>query len=250
MRVPATRGSPRIVAVEGIAGVGKTTASRALARALRAVWLKEATARIRPPPDLRVTEPSGLLTLERRLVAEEVRRYRTAVADRRRGRSTVADTGFLGPFTYATAWATIDPRMDARPALRRLAAVRLRTQGVGVADLHLVLTLPVTSRRRRRRGDPRRDPDLDDRHDRIGRVEMRLWRRLARGPLRGRVRFVSAAGRPGSVASRIISVVHAHPLREAPPFRVSDLVAALFEKPAGPRPGRRGRRAMSRPAKP
>ena len=218
-----------IVAVEGPSGAGKTTVVRAAARAFGWHPLPEAFDRIDPPPSLRFRTPAELLSLERTLLAEEGRRYREAVEGRRRGRTVVADTGFLGPLTYTAGLVELG---DAAPrvleALRSLVEGRERPLRVGLPDGIVYLDVPGRVRRWRTARDPRgHSPEFRERHEAVGRLERRFYRRLARGALSGRVRFVSGTGAPETVASRVRAAFHSLEMRGGAPPDLEGALALL-----------------------
>src|SRR5579863_7292459 len=95
-------GLPRIVALEGTSGVGKSRVARALALpGSGTVLLPEAYDRLDPAPSLAVPDRRALWGVEARLLRAEVGRYREALRWRGQGRVVIADTGFLGPLTYS-----------------------------------------------------------------------------------------------------------------------------------------------------
>ena len=165
------------LAVEGPSGAGKTTTSRALARALSAEWIPEAFERLRPRPDLRFSSAGSLARLEARLLGEERRRFAEAGRLRARGGRVVLDTGFLGPVTYAAGLARIDPAL--RPALRsivRRAAGWAEAGRLGLPDETVYLLAGREAIARRLARDPvGHPPQLGERHARVARWERRLW---------------------------------------------------------------------------
>jgi thymidylate kinase len=227
----------RIIAVEGPSGAGKTTVVRAAARAFGWRALPEAFERIDPPPSLRFRGPRELLSLERTLLAEEGRRYREAVEGRRRGRTVIADTGFLGPLTYTAGLIALG---DAAPsvlmALRSLVEGPGRSHRLGLPDGIVYLEVPGRVRRRRTARDPLGHPkELRERHEAVGRIERRFYRGLARGVLSDRVRFVSGTGSPEAVASRVRAAVRSVKAHRGPHPTLPDALVHL-EATVGPRP--------------
>jgi thymidylate kinase len=241
----------RVLAIEGSSGAGKTTVVRAAARAFGWQPLPEAFDRLDPPPSLRFQTPEELLSLERTLLAEEERRYREAVEARARGRTVVADTGFLGPLTYTAGLVALG---DAAPpvlqALRSLAEGRERSHRIGLPDGIVYLDVPARVRRRRTARDPRGHPtEFQARHEAVGRLERRFYRRLARGALAGRVRFVSGTGAPETVASRVrVAFRSLETRRGAPPTLRGAL--ALLGNGAGRPPTHRSRPSAATVMKP
>ncbi len=183
----------RVVAIEGPSGVGKSELARTLAPLLGARWLPEAFERLRPRPSLRVAGIAALLALERRLLAEETRRFRSADRLRRRGGTIVLDTGLLGPYTYARGLAHLDPARDVTGPIAVEVVRRWRTGALGLPDVTIYLDAPAATVVRRAREDPTGHPaDLWHRHFAVARLERRFWRALARRLPPGRVRFLSA----------------------------------------------------------
>jgi thymidylate kinase len=230
----------RIVAVEGPSGAGKTTVVRAAARAFGWHALPEAFDRIDPPPSLRFRTPEELLALERTLLAEEGRRYREAAEGRRRGRTVVADTGFLGPITYAAGLVALgDAPARVLRALRSLATERGRSRRLGLPDAIVYLDVPARVRRQRVvRGSRGHPEEFRERHESVGRVERRFYRRLARATRSGRVRFVSGTGPPERVAARLRGAVRSVGSRRNAPLTLPS-VLALLEDTMGRRPAAR-----------
>jgi len=244
----------RIIAVEGPSAAGKTSVVRAAAHAFGWRAVPEAFDRIDPPPSLRFRTSQELLTLERTLLAEEGRRYQEAVEGRRRGRTVIADTGFLGPLTYTAGLVRLG---DAAPKV--LEALRSLVDGpepsfrLGLPDGIVYLDVPSRVRRRRSLGDPVRHPEeFRERHEAVARIERRFYRALARGLLSGRVRFVSGTGTPERVASRVrVAARSFEAHRGARPTLAA--VLALLRKGPGPSPARRRRPSpatVMKPARP
>jgi predicted kinase len=220
---------PIIVALEGISGVGKTEAARTLADSIpNAVLLREAHARIRPPLNLSVPDRPSLQRVEGRLVREELERWREARSALAAGRSVVADTGFLGPLTYSVGLAAVDPRRDLAERLRKAYSATVRNRTLGAVDLTVWLELPASARRARAGRDPAgHPPHLLDRHDRIGRLEERIWKRTFAPVLGARFRAVSARGPSGVVARRILALTHRPP--PLAPRERTELLATQLE---------------------
>lgn len=193
----ASAARPRLIAVEGISGAGKSTVVARAAAAFGWVPLAEAYDRLDPRPPIGAVAAPALARVERTLLAEEARRYRAARALVAGGATVIADTGFLGPLTYSAALAALGlvPRSlldDLLARTRRLAA----RGGWGVPDLTVYLaTRPATRRRRVARDPARHPPALAARHEAAGRIEARFYAELLPRALPGRVRRV-AADRP------------------------------------------------------
>jgi len=226
-----------IVAVEGPSGAGKTTVVRAAARSFGWHALPEAFDRIDPRPSLRFRTSKELLALERKLLAEEGLRYGEAVAGRRRGRTVVADTGFLGPLTYTAGLVALG---GAPPhvlkALRSLAAERERSHRLGLPDAIVYLDVPARVRHRRVVRESRGHPEeFRERHEAVGRIERRFYRRLARATRSGRVRFVPGTGPPETVAARLRAAVRSLGNRRKSTLTLQSALS-LLEGTAGRRP--------------
>lgn len=195
----------RIIALEGPSGAGKSRAARELADRLPgALLLPEAFQRLSPRPSLAVPTRATLLAVERRLFREELRRWREAQEARARGRPVVADTGFLGPLTYALGLAELDPSRNVVAALRAAAGRAVRNRALGLPDLTVYLSSAEATRARRVASDPAGHPALlHPRHTAVGRREARLW--LQRwGPRLGpRFRRVASGGPTGAYVGRI-----------------------------------------------
>jgi len=211
---------PIVLAVEGPSGVGKSTVVARLAAAGDWVPLAEAFDRIDPPVDLRFGSATELATLERRLLDEEARRFQAARSWVARGRSVVADTGFLGPLTYTRGLVDLG---RAPPGVVRALVARARALAArgswGLPDRVVYLTISERTRRSRVLRDARRHPaDLDSRHAAVAGAERTFYLEEWSDVRPGRVRATSGAGAPASVADR---------------------VARLARSPVPPPPGRR-----------
>jgi hypothetical protein len=219
----------RIIAVDGASGAGKTTAVEAVARTTGWTLLPEGYRRLVPPPSLEFSSPRELVILETRLLREEARRYSEARAWARGGGTVIADTGFLGPLTYADGLVSLGaaPRTVLAPLVA--FARRLEARGSwGVADVYLYLETPVSVRTARIRRDPVGHPvELVRRHREVGNFERRFYReRFARlfGP---RFRAVSGAGSRTVVARRVARAARGGPVLP-PPEGLAQAVLALF----------------------
>jgi len=177
----------------------------AVARRLGGAPLAEAFDRVRPRPPLVWTRPSGLLRLERTLLAEDARRYREARDLAEAGGVVVTDTGFLGPLTYT--WGLVRSGAAPRAVLTALVghARDLALEGRwGLPDAVLYLDTPAAERARRAHRDPLGHPaSLRARHERVA-AEERAFYHTCLAPAYGRrFRTVSGRGPPGSVVRRL-----------------------------------------------
>ncbi len=219
----------RLIAVEGRSAAGKTTLVRLASRTLGWMPLAEAYDRLDPPPPLEVGSPRELLLLEEQLLAEEVRRYAEARRACARGRTVLADTGFLGPVTYTRGLAALGRApVSVVRATERKASGLFRQQVLGIPDLSVYLETTVRERTRRARGDwPHRPAGLVERHEAVGEIERPFFTRAF--PMAMPDRFRTLRGRPPP-ASLVVSlralVAAAHPT-PAPPDGGLELLAAL-----------------------
>ena len=242
------RSPPRLIAIEGPTGVGKSRLALALSERIPgAIRLPEAYDRLSRPPSLEVPDREELLFVERRLFREELRRYRDARRARSEGRTVIADTGFLGPLTYSIGLARLDPARDvAAPmaaAMRRAAVLHT----LGMPDLTLHLGAPASALRGRILGDPTGHPEpLATRHLRVGRTEAQLWNGPIARVLGARYRPVSARGPEDQVELRALERIDRSTVQ--PPLRpaeASELLEAVVDALGVPSVTvkKRGRRA-------
>ena len=194
------RPGPCIVAIEGPSGAGKTTLVREAARRFGWHRIAEAYDRLDRAPEIDFRSDRELRATERQLLTEERRRFREALRARASGRVVVADTGFLGPFTY-TAGLVARGEADRRVFVDLVRSGRSMGRSWGVPDAVVYLVPRAADRRRRAGRDPgRHPPGLDPRHAAVGRFERRIYRRWSEGPLEGRVEFLRADRTPGGLA--------------------------------------------------
>jgi hypothetical protein len=238
---------PRVVAVEGPSAAGKSSVVARVAAAEDWLPLAEATDRLGATVDLRYRSAAELARLERRLLDEEALRWATARTWVRRGRTVVADTGFLGPLTYT--WGLVEagltPARTLGPLLRRARSLADRHLW-GLADLTIYLAVGEGTRRRRARADPARHPaDLYARHEVVARREREFY--LTEWPRvdPGRVRPVRADAPVAAVARRVARVARRLPRRASPDARLERLLAALARPAVPERPRRRGSAAAT-----
>jgi thymidylate kinase len=229
-----------LVAIEGPSATGKSTVADVLARSTGWTILAEAYRRLRPRPSLEFRSDDELLRLERRLLAEEVRRYAEAVEAIGAGATVIADTGFLGPLTYT--YALVRAGASAPEVLRSLLSDS-RTHGDwGLADGYVYLDTPAATRAARARSDPAgTTAELAARHRTMGEIEREYYLEEF-GPRWG-TRFVVLAGDrpPSEVAPDVIRAVRSIERAPAPTVRRDDLLRALADA-AGPADSRRGNR--------
>jgi thymidylate kinase len=213
-RVRARGGFPCIVALEGASAAGKSAVLDAASTWSGWSRVREAVDRIDPPPSLEFTSPARLLALETQLLTEEARRYREAVALRQQGQFVLTDTGFWAPlvYTWGLVVAGLAPSAVLRPLVAR--ADRWLAQGRwGVPDLAIYLDTPEEIRMRRARADPaHHPPQLQRRHQQIGRIERALFQKVFPVLLPNRIRSVSGAGPLAALAERVRAAVDAGPV--------------------------------------
>ena len=238
---------PRIVAVEGPSAAGKSSVVARLAATEGWLPLAEATDRLGAAVDLRYRSFAELARLERRLLDEEAVRWATARAWVRRGRTVVADTGFLGPLTYTRGLvaAGLAPARVLGPLLRRARSMANR-RAWGLPDLTVYLVAAEATRRRRARADRTRHPaDLDARHATVAPWEAEFYRTVGTSIDRGRVRTVRAEGPVEEVARRVVRAARGRVPRSAPDARLDRLLAALARPALPERPRPRGAAAAT-----
>ena len=211
--MPTGSRGPRLIAIEGPSGSGKSSLVAAAVAALGWVPLAEAYDRIDPRPDLRVPTPSALARTERTLLAEEGRRWRAARALRDRGATVIADTGFLGPLTYTRGLVALGraPERLLGELVGRARAMAERGEW-GLPEAIVYLTTRPATRRGRASRDPARHPArLRERHEEVGAVEQQFYRQLGRW-YPARVRFLRAEEPAPLLAARLPAC-----LRRVPP---------------------------------
>jgi hypothetical protein len=218
-----------VIAVEGPSAAGKTRAVRDVAPGLGAAPLAEAYERLRPRPPLGWRTPGELLRTERRLLQEEARRYREARELSQVGGLVVADTGFLGPLTYASSVAAMGLVSASRVVgLVEEARGLARAGRWGLPDALVYLRTSPAVRRRRAARDPRGHPaSLQRRHQEVGEVEFRFYRSTLARSFGPRFRFVSGDGPPELVAGRVRRAVGRLLAVRSPPPPVDPILDAL-----------------------
>jgi thymidylate kinase len=201
----SSAGPGRAIAIEGPSGVGKSRLAVALGALLGAARIPEAFDRLARPRAIDFRGPASLRAIERRLLAEEVRRSREMAARTSRGETVVLDTATLGPLTYSAALIALDPRLaPAVPPLFARAAWLARTGELGLPDVVVYLDLPPAELARRIAGDPAGHPRYRAiRHARVAPFERRAWLREIRSVLPGRVLVLRANAGPEELAQRV-----------------------------------------------
>jgi hypothetical protein len=244
---------PLVVSVDGPSAAGKSTVVARAAASFEWVPLAEAFDRIDPAPDLRFSSDRELETLERTLLEEEARRYRTALSLRARGLTVVADTGFLGPLTYTAGLVALGrapPTVLWRLVARARELERRRAWGMPDVVVHLAASPSV--RRARARSDRTGHPaDLERRHAEVGRWEERFLRTSLRSAFAGRVVIVRAGRDADTVARTLRSAVRrVRPLRAR--SRAARDVLGLFApvEPVDPERGIPSSATVKKPTRP
>jgi len=228
------RARPLVVALAGASASGKSTVSSLLAERGGGRRLPEAYDRLVPRPSLRYRSQPALRALELRLLAEEARRFHEARRATRAGRRVVADTGFLDPVAYTTGLLVLGQATAATAEAVLAEAARLvARRRLGLPDLTVYLQVPPRERRRRARLDPKaRPPDLQARHDRVGAVEARIFRRCLARAAPGRVRTLRADGTAAPVADRVERLLAAARPLDDPVAAAATALAELRRHPA------------------
>jgi adenylate kinase family enzyme len=230
---------PRIVAIEGPSGVGKTTAAGRLARRTGWPLIREAVDRQTPRPSLMFRNRRELWAVERRLAGEDARRYQEAITRRDRGETVLVDTGFGGTLTYVWALRHFREYPDVVVPLRELLGRWAQRSRWGVPDLTVYLDAPAAMVRDRALGDADdHPPALQARHHRAATWERRLFLDRLPHVWPDRVAQVSATGSPSEVVTSLQGAI-----RRATPLPPAGLPEALrflsgFRRPRGPPPGR------------
>ena len=231
---------PRIVAVEGVSGAGKTAAVELVSIELGAVPLGEAYATAARPPSLNYSSPRELWSIERQLVKEESRRFLEARRLSTSGRLVLADTDFLGPLTYTwglresgeVPWDLVGP---VRGALRELCS-RHRW---GLADLYVYLDVSESLARRRAATDSFGHPEnLRSRHERVGRVERRFFVETLPMLLPHRVVVLPGRGSRRTVSGRVAAALRR--ARRRSPSSFADALRVLDHFSTRPNEGAQG----------
>lgn len=199
----------RLIAIEGRSAAGKTTLVHVAARKLGWQPLGEAFDRLDPAPSLQFGSPRELALLEGVLLAEEARRYREARRLCARGRTVLADTGFLGPLTYTRGlvelgWAPASVGQSVERSARSL----VRRRALGLPDLTVYLETTTNERARRARTDANHHPvPLFRRHEAVGEVERRYLAEVFPAALPGRFQTLRARSRPLALVPALRSLV-------------------------------------------
>lgn len=199
------RATPLIVSIDGPAAAGKSSVVARVASRRGWIPIAEAFERIEPAPSLRFSSARELERLERGLLEDDGRRWRTARSLTARGLTVVTDTGFLGPLTYTAGLVALGlaPRstLDAIVARGRAMARRARW---GMPDAIVYLAASRSVRRARGRRDWRwRPAELERRHEAVGAWEERFYRGPLAGVLRQRLFVVPGVGPLDAIARSV-----------------------------------------------
>lgn len=225
----------RLIALEGPSGVGKSTIARLVAEDRGWRRMPEAVDRIHPLPSIDFATVRELIRLEERLLVEEARRYREAVGWCRRGANVVADTGFLGPFTYTAGLVGLG--RSPPYLLRRMVALvrsRMHEGTLGWPDGILYLDLPATRLQERVASDPEGHPrELAARHRAVAPFERRFYTRRLASRWPGGVRVVSAQGPPREAARRVRAMLRSGSWPPGPPGAAVEELLDLGPPSAG-----------------
>ena len=208
----------RIVALDGPSAAGKSTLAAALGRRPGWVALAEAFDRLEPRPSLRYRSERELLVLERRLLAEESRRWAAARAIAAKGRHVVADTGFLGPWSYTAALGALGlSRATVFREVDRRARALADAGRLGLPDLTVLLEPGAAQLRAHARADPgRHPPELLARHWAVSAFERATVLPWLRRAVPGRVvRLRPSRSADGSAAAIVRRTAGLRPLRGA-----------------------------------
>jgi len=216
----------RLIALEGRSASGKTTLVRAAARALGWAPLAEAFDRLDPAPSLEFRSVAELLRIEGTLLAEETRRYREARELCSRGRTVLADTGFLGPVTYTFGLVELGVvPASAGASLERSARSLVRRGHLGIPDLTVYLDTTERERRRRAQADPAHHPSaLIRRHEAVGAFEHRYFATVFAEAIPGRFQSLRARSAPRSLVKELRPLVEG---RAPPPASRSEALSLL-----------------------
>jgi len=199
----------RLIALEGRSASGKTTLVQAAARSLGWVPLAEAFDRLDPAPSLEFRSVAELLRIEGTLLAEESRRYHEARELCSRGRTVLADTGFLGPVTYTFGLVDLGVvPASVRSPIERSARSLVRRGHLGIPDLTVYLDTTVRERGRRAQADPVHHPSaLVRRHEAVGAFEQRYFANAFPVSMPGRFESLRARSVPRSLVKELRGLV-------------------------------------------
>ncbi|NNN18022.1 MAG: hypothetical protein HKL79_06655 [Thermoplasmata archaeon] len=166
-----------IVAIEGPSAAGKSAVSLAAGALSGGATLPEAYVRLGRRVPLEYRSSPELVRIERRLLREDVRRWRQARDLARQGRTVYLDTGVFGTLTYT--WGLVElgrARPVALSAIGGSVDRALRSGRLGLPDRIAFIDTPPSVRRRRARQSPEGHPArLDELHARVGELERVLW---------------------------------------------------------------------------
>ncbi|HUZ80086.1 MAG TPA: hypothetical protein VMV28_05665 [Thermoplasmata archaeon] len=197
-----------IVAVEGPSAAGKSAVALAAGALSGGATVPEAYVRLGRRVPLEFRSSPELVRVERRLLREDVRRWRQARVLARQGRTVYLDTGVLGTLTYT--WGLVEigrAEPAAMNALWESVDRAVRSGRLGLPDRIAFIDTPPSVRRRRARQSPEGHPArLDELHARVGTLERALWSDRW-GPLLGN-RLVRIDGRESvaRIARRLVRI--------------------------------------------
>ncbi len=197
-----------IVAVEGPSAAGKSAVALAAGALSGGATVPEAYVRLGRSVPLEFRSSPELVRVERRLLREDVRRWRQARVLARQGRTVYLDTGVLGTLTYT--WGLVEigrAESAAMNALWESVDRAVRSGRLGLPDRIAFIDTPPSVRRRRARQSPEGHPArLDELHARVGTLERALWSDRW-GPLLGN-RLVRIDGRESvaRIARRLVRI--------------------------------------------
>lgn len=195
--------------------------------------LDEAFYRLRPPPSLRLTSQQRLVTVEGRLLREEVRRFREAWALAEEGRTVVADTAFLDPVSYTAGLLVLGlatPRTFEEVV--RTAQELAQRGELGLPDLTVRLAVPRATRRARAARDPGGHPRaFRARHEAVGEIETAVVVPAYARAVPGRMRVVRGSDSVDRTAARIrVLAGRVRPARD-PCAAAARALAAVLRRP-------------------
>ncbi|MCI4341592.1 MAG: hypothetical protein L3K11_04395 [Thermoplasmata archaeon] len=195
------RASAPILAVAGVSATGKTTTLDLLRGSRRRAVLAEPWAALRPRPRLDVRNRAELRGVERRLLREEIKRFRRAERIAAGGRTVWLDTPPVGPLTYARAVsALLGWEWDATRIFGAADRTRAAPPAIQLPHLTIYLRTPIERLLARAfESSGGRDPSLAVRHLVVGLVEQEFWLTDFRVAFPARLRVMDGEIGPGTV---------------------------------------------------